>query len=78
MSAAHPQRRPRPVPPSLSLREHGGSASGGGSGGGGVVVGATIALRLDAVPLALLALDDVLLLFDAGRKTHARRRAPHD
>ena len=75
VSAAHPQRRPRPVPPSLSLREHGGSASGGGSGGGGVVVGATIALRLDAVPLALLALDDVLLLFDAGRKTHARRRA---
>ena len=58
LTTPHPQRRPRPPPPLLTSRQ---SAEGVGPSG---------MLRLEAIPLALLALDETLVFIDAVRRVH--------
>jgi len=57
--APHPQRRPRPIPAPLGMADTG--------------VRPSVLLRLEAVPLAILALDEALVIFDASRRTHCHR-----
>ena len=63
MLAPHPQRRPKPITAGLSSRRESSSAT----------VAPSSQLRLDAVPLAMLPLDEALVFFDGSRLVHCHR-----
>ena len=62
----HPQRRARPPPPSLLTQRRENQ-----------MVGPCAMMHFEAVPITLLALDEAVVMFDAGRRTVVHRVEGH-